>query len=169
MKTLSATPRPWYHWKAETLSFLHGLLVWAVTTLTISIKLKSVKTGLCVRYTSLIERTVKKIKRLVRPKYPVPAWMMRLILLDRPPDFFVPAILVCSRIVFHRPYVEMKPTVWYYINRKKTIYNYYLWTLKSFVSLFPPPGNLAFARMETSQHNIILFSLSVRMDILPFW
>ena len=58
MKTLSATPRPWYHWKAETLSFLHGLLVWAVTTLTISIKLKSVKTGLCGRYT-LIERSQK--------------------------------------------------------------------------------------------------------------
>ena len=29
-KTLSATPRPWYHWKAEDLSFLHVLLVWGV-------------------------------------------------------------------------------------------------------------------------------------------
>ena len=29
-KTLSATPRLWYRWKAETLSFLHVLLVWGV-------------------------------------------------------------------------------------------------------------------------------------------
>ena len=28
MKTLSATPRPLYPWKAETVSFLHVLLVW---------------------------------------------------------------------------------------------------------------------------------------------
>ncbi len=27
MKTLSATPRPWYHWKAENPCFLHVLLV----------------------------------------------------------------------------------------------------------------------------------------------
>ncbi len=31
MKTLSATPRPYDSWKAETLSFLHVLLVWGVT------------------------------------------------------------------------------------------------------------------------------------------
>jgi len=30
MKTLSATPRPYDRWKAETLSFLHELLVWGV-------------------------------------------------------------------------------------------------------------------------------------------
>ena len=30
MKTLSATPRPYNRWKAETLSFLHVLLVWGV-------------------------------------------------------------------------------------------------------------------------------------------
>ena len=30
MKTLSATPRPYDRWKAETLSFLHVLLVWGV-------------------------------------------------------------------------------------------------------------------------------------------
>jgi hypothetical protein len=30
MKTLSETPRPWYRWKAENLSFLHVLLVWGV-------------------------------------------------------------------------------------------------------------------------------------------
>ncbi len=30
MKTLSATPRPLYHWKAEDLSFLYVLLVWGV-------------------------------------------------------------------------------------------------------------------------------------------
>ena len=30
MKTLSATPRPYDRWKAETLSFLHVLLVWVV-------------------------------------------------------------------------------------------------------------------------------------------
>ena len=29
-KTLSATPRPYNRWKAETLSFLHVLLVWGV-------------------------------------------------------------------------------------------------------------------------------------------
>ncbi len=29
-KTLSETPRPLYHWKAEVLSFLHVLLVWGV-------------------------------------------------------------------------------------------------------------------------------------------
>ena len=30
MKTLSVTPRPWYHWNAETLSFLHVYLAWGV-------------------------------------------------------------------------------------------------------------------------------------------
>jgi hypothetical protein len=30
MKTLSATPRPSYSWKAEDLSFLYVLLVWGV-------------------------------------------------------------------------------------------------------------------------------------------
>jgi hypothetical protein len=30
MKTLSATPRPSYRWKAEDLSFLYVLLVWGV-------------------------------------------------------------------------------------------------------------------------------------------
>ncbi len=30
MKTLSATPRPLYRWKAEDLSFLYVLLVWGV-------------------------------------------------------------------------------------------------------------------------------------------
>ncbi len=30
MKTLSVTPRPYDRWKAETLSFLHVLLVWDV-------------------------------------------------------------------------------------------------------------------------------------------
>ncbi len=30
MKTLSATPRPFYRWKAEDLSFLYVLLVWGV-------------------------------------------------------------------------------------------------------------------------------------------
>ncbi len=30
MKTLSETPRPYKRWKAETLSFLHVLLVWEV-------------------------------------------------------------------------------------------------------------------------------------------
>ncbi len=30
MKTLSATPRPYNRWKAETLSFLHVLLVLGV-------------------------------------------------------------------------------------------------------------------------------------------
>jgi hypothetical protein len=29
-KTLSPTPRPIYHWQAETLSFLYVLLVWGV-------------------------------------------------------------------------------------------------------------------------------------------
>ena len=29
-KTLSTTPRPLYRWKAETVSFLHVLLVWGV-------------------------------------------------------------------------------------------------------------------------------------------
>jgi hypothetical protein len=29
-KTLSLTPRPKYHWKAEDLSFLYVLLVWGV-------------------------------------------------------------------------------------------------------------------------------------------
>jgi hypothetical protein len=32
-KTLSATPQPLYHWKAETVSFLHVLLVWGVILL----------------------------------------------------------------------------------------------------------------------------------------
>ena len=32
MKTLSATPRPWYRWKAEMLNFLHVSLVWGVTS-----------------------------------------------------------------------------------------------------------------------------------------
>ena len=32
-KTLSATPRPWYPWKAETVSFLHVLIVWGVIVL----------------------------------------------------------------------------------------------------------------------------------------
>ncbi len=30
MKTLSAIPRPLYHWKAEDLSFLYVLLLWGV-------------------------------------------------------------------------------------------------------------------------------------------
>jgi hypothetical protein len=30
MKTLSVTPRPLHHWKAENLSFLYVLLVWGV-------------------------------------------------------------------------------------------------------------------------------------------
>jgi hypothetical protein len=30
MKSLSTTPRPSYHWKAEDLSFFHVLLVWGV-------------------------------------------------------------------------------------------------------------------------------------------
>jgi hypothetical protein len=43
MKNLSATPRPWYRWKAETLSFLHVQLVWGVTLNILLIK--NVKTG----------------------------------------------------------------------------------------------------------------------------
>ncbi len=31
IKTLSVTPRPLYHWKAEDLSFLYVLLVWGVS------------------------------------------------------------------------------------------------------------------------------------------
>jgi hypothetical protein len=38
MNTLSATPRPWYRWKAEDLSFLHVLLVWGVTVTSLLIK-----------------------------------------------------------------------------------------------------------------------------------
>ena len=38
MKTLFATPSSWYHWKAETLSFLHVLLVWGVTMTILLIK-----------------------------------------------------------------------------------------------------------------------------------
>jgi len=38
MKTLSTTPRPWYHWKAEDLSFLHVLLVLGVTLTILLIK-----------------------------------------------------------------------------------------------------------------------------------
>jgi hypothetical protein len=38
MKTLSVTPRPWYRWKAEDLSFLHVLLVWGVTLTSLLIK-----------------------------------------------------------------------------------------------------------------------------------
>ncbi len=32
-KTWSATPQPLYRWKAETVSFLHVLLVWGVIML----------------------------------------------------------------------------------------------------------------------------------------
>ena len=38
MKTLSATPRPWYRWKAEDLSFLYVLLVWGVALTSLIIK-----------------------------------------------------------------------------------------------------------------------------------
>jgi len=38
MTTLSATPRPWYRWKAENLSFLHVLLVWGVTLTSLLVK-----------------------------------------------------------------------------------------------------------------------------------
>ena len=40
VKTLSGTPRPLYHWKAEDLSFLYVLLVWGV-------KLVSTKVIMC--------------------------------------------------------------------------------------------------------------------------
>ena len=36
-KTLSATPRPLYRWKAETLSFLQVLLVWGINILSLLI------------------------------------------------------------------------------------------------------------------------------------
>jgi len=35
MKTLSATPRPRYPWKAETVSFLHVSRVWGVIVLSL--------------------------------------------------------------------------------------------------------------------------------------
>jgi hypothetical protein len=38
MKTLSVTPRPWYCWKAEDLSFLRVLLVRGVTLTSLLIK-----------------------------------------------------------------------------------------------------------------------------------
>ena len=38
MKTLSATPRPWYWWKAEDISFLYVLLVWGVALTSLIIK-----------------------------------------------------------------------------------------------------------------------------------
>ncbi len=34
-KTLSAIPQPLYQWKAETVSFLHVLLVWGVILLSL--------------------------------------------------------------------------------------------------------------------------------------
>jgi len=37
-KTLSATPRPWYCWKAEDLSFLYVLLIWGVALTSLLIK-----------------------------------------------------------------------------------------------------------------------------------
>ncbi len=45
-KTLSANPPPLYCWKAETLSFLHVLLVWGV-------KLTSLLTKMCQSVTSV--------------------------------------------------------------------------------------------------------------------
>ncbi len=45
-KTLFTTPQPLYHWKAETLSFLHVLLVWGV-------KLTSLLTKMCQSVTSV--------------------------------------------------------------------------------------------------------------------
>jgi hypothetical protein len=38
MKTLSTTPRPWYRWKAEDLSFLYVLLVWGFALTSLIIK-----------------------------------------------------------------------------------------------------------------------------------
>ena len=38
MKTLSATPRPYNRWKAESLSFLHVLLVWGDVVTSLLIK-----------------------------------------------------------------------------------------------------------------------------------
>jgi hypothetical protein len=44
MKTLSDTPRPWYHWNAETLSFFNMLLVWGVkVVLNLGLSLKLMK------------------------------------------------------------------------------------------------------------------------------
>ena len=40
MKTLSATPRPNNHWKAESLSFLNVLLVWGVLLTSLLIKMR---------------------------------------------------------------------------------------------------------------------------------
>ena len=40
MKTLSATPRPYNHWKAESLSFLHVLLVWEIELTSLLIKMR---------------------------------------------------------------------------------------------------------------------------------
>jgi hypothetical protein len=45
-KTLSPTPQPLYCWKAETLSFLHVLLVWGV-------KQTSLLTKMCQSLTSV--------------------------------------------------------------------------------------------------------------------
>jgi hypothetical protein len=49
MKPLSATPRPWYHWKAENLSFLNVLLVRGVTMTSLLIK-KRQSWALVLRY-----------------------------------------------------------------------------------------------------------------------
>jgi hypothetical protein len=38
MKTLSTTPRSWYQWNAEDISFLYVLLVWGVTLNSLIIK-----------------------------------------------------------------------------------------------------------------------------------
>ena len=53
MKTLFATPRSWYNWKAETLSFLHVLLVW-------SVNLASLLNKRCQSWTIRLKKTCAK-------------------------------------------------------------------------------------------------------------
>jgi hypothetical protein len=49
MKTLSETPQPLYCWKAENLSFLHVVLVWGGTMISLLIK-KRQSLALVLRY-----------------------------------------------------------------------------------------------------------------------
>ena len=63
MNTLSATPRPYNHWKAETLSFLHVLLV-------LGVKLTSLLTTTCQNYGIGFEGTYfRKIENSLIKRY----------------------------------------------------------------------------------------------------
>jgi hypothetical protein len=61
MKTLSATPRPWYHWKAEDLSFFNELLIRGVTLTSLLIKKRQSWALVGILFDGIVKKIDKEI------------------------------------------------------------------------------------------------------------